>query len=143
MHVLQSRIVLIECFVRPSFLNFRIPDDTDKALITTQMIVKAAKYMHITKCVHILCMELLLSTFQCKNIRVRGPFSCLYYTYHRLSPRKEPLFVVGRMGREKKNARGGTPICSYMKGGGMLVGNFELQPLNETNLGVVQPFFDP
>ena len=107
MHVLQSRIGLKECFVRPSFLNFPIPNDTDNALITTQMIVKAAKYMHITKCMHIFCMELLLSTFQWKNIRVRGPFGCLYYTYHRLSPRKEPLFVGGRMGREKKERPGG------------------------------------
>ena len=65
-----------------------------------------------------------------ENIRVRGPFSCLYYTYHRLSPRKEPLFVVGRMG-EKKERPG--------KGGG---GDSHML-LNETNLGVAQPFFDP
>ena len=34
---------------------------------------------------------------------------------------------------------------SHMKGAGMLVGNFELNPLKETNLGVaqLQPFFDP
>ena len=32
---------------------------------------------------------------------------------------------------------------SHMKGAGMLVGNFELNPLKETNLGVAQPFFDP
>ena len=29
-----------------------------------------------------------------------------------------------------------------MKGEGMLVGNFELNPLKETNLGVAQAFFD-
>ena len=29
-----------------------------------------------------------------------------------------------------------------MKGAGVLVGNFELNPLKETNLGVAQPFFD-
>ena len=31
----------------------------------------------------------------------------------------------------------------HMKGAGMLVGNFELNRLKETNLGVAQPFFDP
>lgn len=80
MHVLQSRIGLKECFVRPFFLNFPIPYDTDNTLIKKQMIVNATKYMHS------FCMELLLSTFQCKNIRVRGSFNCLHYTYHRLSP---------------------------------------------------------
>ena len=30
-----------------------------------------------------------------------------------------------------------------MKGLGMLVGNFELNPLKETDLGVDQAFFDP
>ena len=30
-----------------------------------------------------------------------------------------------------------------MKGVGMLVGNFELNPKKEINLGVTQPFFDP
>lgn len=71
MHVLQSRIGLKECFVRPFFLNFPIPYDTDNTLIKKQMIVNATKYMHITKYMHSFCMELLLSTFQCKNIRVR------------------------------------------------------------------------
>ena len=32
---------------------------------------------------------------------------------------------------------------SHIKGVGMLVGNFELRALRETNLGVAQPFFDP
>ena len=31
----------------------------------------------------------------------------------------------------------------HMRGVGMLVGNFELKPLKETNLGVAQAFFDP
>ena len=35
---------------------------------------------------------------------------------------------------------GGTP---HMKGVGMLVGNFELNPRKETDLGVAQAFFDP
>lgn len=39
MHVLQSRIGLKECFVRPFFLNFPIPYDTDNTLIKKQMIV--------------------------------------------------------------------------------------------------------
>ena len=30
-----------------------------------------------------------------------------------------------------------------MKGVAMLVGNFELKPLKETDLGVAQAFFDP
>ena len=30
-----------------------------------------------------------------------------------------------------------------MKGVGMLVGNFELNPQKETDLGVAQAFFDP
>lgn len=115
MHFLQSRIGLKECFVRPSFLNFPIADDTDNALITTQMIVKAAKYMHITKYMHIFLHGITTKYFSMENIRVRGPFSCLYYTYHRLSPRKEPLFVVGRMGGKKerpgKGGRGGLPYA--------------------------------
>ena len=38
-------------------------------------------------------------------------------------------------------ARGrGTP---HMKGVGMLVGNFELHPLKETDPGVAQAFFNP
>ena len=32
---------------------------------------------------------------------------------------------------------------SHMKGAGMLVRNFELYGLKETNLGVVQPFLTP
>ena len=32
---------------------------------------------------------------------------------------------------------------SHMKGAGMLVGNFELNPRKGTNLGVAQAFFDP
>ena len=79
MHFLQSRIGLKECFVRPSFLNFPIADDTDNALITTQMIVKAAKYMHITKYMHIFCMELLLSTFQWKTYGL-GALSVVFTT---------------------------------------------------------------
>ena len=35
---------------------------------------------------------------------------------------------------------GGTP---YMKGVGMLVGNFELKPLKETDMGVAQAFLTP
>ena len=35
---------------------------------------------------------------------------------------------------------GGT---SHMKRVGMLVGNFELNPLKETDLGVAQAFFEP
>ena len=31
----------------------------------------------------------------------------------------------------------------HMKVMGMLVGNFELNPLKKTNLGVAQAFFDP
>ena len=36
--------------------------------------------------------------------------------------------------------RGGT---LHMEGVGMLVGNFELNPLKKTNLGVAQAFFEP
>ena len=35
---------------------------------------------------------------------------------------------------------GGAP---QMKGVGMLVGNFWIKPLKETDLGVAQAFFDP
>ena len=35
------------------------------------------------------------------------------------------------------------PGGTHMKGVGMLVGNFELNPLKETSLGVAQPFFWP
>ena len=54
--------------------------------------------------------------------------------------------LINRVGVEKSNvivfsaARGGTP---HMKGVGMLVANFELNPLKETDLGVAQAFFDP
>ena len=41
---------------------------------------------------------------------------------------------------EGERGGGGT---SHMKRVGMLVGNFELNPLKETDLGVAQPFFDP
>ena len=73
MHVLQSSIGLKECLVRPSFLNFPIVDDTDSALITTQMIVKAAKYMHI------FCMELLL-LFNVKTYGL-GALSVVFTTH--------------------------------------------------------------
>ena len=39
-----------------------------------------------------------------------------------------------------KETPGGTP---HMKGVGMLVGNFELNPQKETDLGGAQAFFDP
>ena len=32
---------------------------------------------------------------------------------------------------------------SHRKGAGKFVGNLELNPLKETNLGVAQPLFDP
>ena len=55
--------------------------------------------------------------------------------------------LINRVGVEKSNvivfstARGGgTP---HMKGVGMLVANFELNSLKETDLGVAQAFFDP
>ena len=79
MHVLQSRIGLKECFVRPYFLNFPIADDTDNALITTQMIVKAAEYMHITKYMHSFCMELLL-LFNVKTYGL-GALSVVFTTH--------------------------------------------------------------
>ena len=40
--------------------------------------------------------------------------------------------VVGRPGRD-----------SHMKWAGLFVGNFEWNPLKETNLGVAQPLFEP
>ena len=79
MHVLQSSIGLKECLVRPSFLNFPIVDDTDSALITTQMIVKAAKCIHVTKYMHIFCMELLL-LFNLKTYGL-GALSVVFTTH--------------------------------------------------------------
>ena len=79
MHVIQSSIGLKECLVRPSFLNFPIVDDTDSALITTQMIVKAAKYIHVTKYMHIFCMELLL-LFNVKTYGL-GALSVVFTTH--------------------------------------------------------------
>ena len=38
---------------------------------------------------------------------------------------------------------GGGGGTSHMKRVGMLVGNFELNPLKETDLGVAQAFFEP
>ena len=35
------------------------------------------------------------------------------------------------------------PGDSYMKGAGILVGNFELNPQKKTNLGMSQPFLTP
>ena len=51
-----------------------------------------------------------------------------------------PLLVLlkARAGRG-----GGGNSDPHMKGVGVLVGNFELNPLKETDLGVAQAFFDP
>ena len=43
----------------------------------------------------------------------------------------------------KGESGGGGGGTSHMKRVGMLVGNFELNPLKETDLGVAQAFFDP
>ena len=42
-----------------------------------------------------------------------------------------------------RNSAKGEGGNSHVKGAGMLVGNFEIKPLKETNLGVAQAFFDP
>ena len=113
MHFLQSRIGLKECFVRPSFLNFPIADDTDSTNNNTNGSESCEIHAHYEIHAHFL-HGITTKYFSMENIRVRGPFSCLYYTYHRLSPRKEPLFVVGRMGEKKERpGKGGTGGLPY------------------------------